>query len=198
MRIISQNGMIDVPYEMVGIYGYDGKIRMNMVYGTGKGTVLAEYSTKDKARKAMEMLRAAYENYDCFKTIGLSEGLKIIARNVTKKEFRKMISPCFQFPADHELEGHGWQINLPCKVGDTIYVIDTSEAQAYIEIEPFVIESISIFENGKVVFYSDTYNECAICDLDSLVNGGLYLGVYRAFLTKEEAEEALKKIKEEG
>ena len=60
MRIISQNGKIDVPYEMTAIHLLEGSVLMNMVGDTGKGSVIATYSTSEKAQKAMQMLRTAY------------------------------------------------------------------------------------------------------------------------------------------
>lgn len=60
MRVISQNGMIDVPYEMTAIHCTETIIRMNMVGDTGKGTFMAEYSTPEKTQKAMELLRRQY------------------------------------------------------------------------------------------------------------------------------------------
>ena len=60
MRIISQDGKIDVPYEMTAIHLLEGSVLMNMVGDTGKGSVIARYSTCKKAQKAMQMLRTAY------------------------------------------------------------------------------------------------------------------------------------------
>lgn len=60
MRIISQNGLIDVPYEMTELHYYDGLIKMNMVGDTGKGTIIAQYSTQEKAEKAMLLLHKIY------------------------------------------------------------------------------------------------------------------------------------------
>ena len=60
MRVISQNGMIDVPYEMTAFHMAGGTIRMNRVGDTGKGTIIAQYSTQDKAEKAMQKLRECY------------------------------------------------------------------------------------------------------------------------------------------
>ena len=61
MRIISQDGLIDVPYEMTALHFYDGLIKMNMVGDTGKGTIIAQYSTQEKAEKAMQMLHNCYQ-----------------------------------------------------------------------------------------------------------------------------------------
>lgn len=57
MRVISQNGMIDVPYEMTAFHTAGGTIRMNMVGDTGKGTIIAQYSTHEKALKSLEQMR---------------------------------------------------------------------------------------------------------------------------------------------
>lgn len=67
MRIISQNGRVDLPYEQFVV----------AIDATNEATILAfpvsvtddvhfnlaEYSTKEKAEKAMEMLRTEYGNY---------------------------------------------------------------------------------------------------------------------------------------
>uniref|UniRef100_A0AAU8B6F0 WGR domain-containing protein n=1 Tax=Dulem virus 39 TaxID=3145757 RepID=A0AAU8B6F0_9CAUD len=102
MRIISQDGMIDVPYEMIALHECDGKIRMNMAGDTGKGTVLAEYSTEAKARKAMEMLHEAYICFSAYKQ--MSKEQKKILVEVALENERKAIFGLFQFPADDEVE----------------------------------------------------------------------------------------------
>lgn len=57
MRIISQDGTIDVPYEMIAIHRYKEKIYFfskNLVgiAGVTEDIVLAEYSTEVKAKKS--------------------------------------------------------------------------------------------------------------------------------------------------
>ena len=68
MRIISQNGLLDVPYESIAISPYSKN--MATIVGTfpgndlGKGDrvyILAEYSSEEKAIKAMEMCREKYQ-----------------------------------------------------------------------------------------------------------------------------------------
>ena len=78
MRIISQDGKIDVPYEMSAIRNDDKLIILCMVGETGKGSVIARYSTSEKAQKAMEMLHNEWDDYG-------SNGR-------------------FQFPADEDVE----------------------------------------------------------------------------------------------
>ena len=65
MRVISQDGTIDVPYEMVVIQKFEGTVyflnrNLTGVENLINDITLAEYSTEAKALKAMEMLREAY------------------------------------------------------------------------------------------------------------------------------------------
>lgn len=73
MRIISQNGRVDLPYEQIAIaIDYDYKMTI-IAYAVNSDddTIwkLAEYSTKEKAEKAMEELRAEYVNFQETKSI---------------------------------------------------------------------------------------------------------------------------------
>lgn len=66
MRVISQDGTIDFPYDSssVSIYGgcINGRIyvRMQLCGGYDDSVDVADYSTKEKAIKAMEALRETY------------------------------------------------------------------------------------------------------------------------------------------
>ena len=68
MRVISQDGTIDVPYEIgsltiaVGKYeNVEHVVIFCYNYSTSRGTKMAEYGSKEKAKKAMEMLRDTYQ-----------------------------------------------------------------------------------------------------------------------------------------
>lgn len=65
MRIISQGGKIDLPYEQISISIDCDDERTIIAYAVSSGTIweLDEYSKKEKAEKAMEMLRTEYGNY---------------------------------------------------------------------------------------------------------------------------------------
>ena len=91
MRIISQNGAIDVPYEMSAIRNDDKLIILCMAGETGKGSVIARYSTSEKAEKAMEMLREEYKDY---------------AKATNKSNFFTMFDypKVFQFPKNEDVE----------------------------------------------------------------------------------------------
>lgn len=68
MRVISQDGTMDVPYEIssfsmaVGKYeNFEHAVIFCYNYSTSIGTKMAEYGSKEKAKKAMEMLRDTYQ-----------------------------------------------------------------------------------------------------------------------------------------
>lgn len=104
MRIVSQNGMIDVPYEMTALHATDNHIRMCMVGDTGKGSLLAEYSSPEKVQKAMEMLHRFYDSNEFMKNCYSEETFKLMRGILSKKDFEKMTSSIFLFPADEEIE----------------------------------------------------------------------------------------------
>ena len=76
MRVISQDGTIDVPYDYFSLSIAGAKIVSGMVedrnvfsifchnLSSPNGTKLAEYSAEAKAVKAMEMCREVYRIYD--------------------------------------------------------------------------------------------------------------------------------------
>ena len=59
MRIIDQNGC-DYPYESIAISYGDGIIYARPISNMDNRYLLAEYSTQEKAEKAMQMLHEAY------------------------------------------------------------------------------------------------------------------------------------------
>lgn len=67
MRIISQDGTLDIPYEQVIIQRFRCEIYILNKNLTGveqlcSDMVIAKYSTEEKAKKAMEMLGEHYKN----------------------------------------------------------------------------------------------------------------------------------------
>lgn len=123
MRVISQDGTIDVPYDYFSLSMSSGKykdVEVAYIYcqnlSSPIGTKLAEYSAEAKAIKSMEMLREAYI------------GMPIVMQNVdvpedVVKEFEKLKkcgvmiradnqpskvefinNSIFQFPQDDEIE----------------------------------------------------------------------------------------------
>ncbi len=97
MRVISQNGLIDVPYEMTVFRIVGEDVRMNMAGDTGKGSIMAQYSSQGKALAAVKMLHEAYMDcnalYDKYED---GHGTVVTAGLVQNGIFR--------FPADDEVE----------------------------------------------------------------------------------------------
>lgn len=109
MRIISQNGNVDLPYEKF-VFGItkDNKIAccrecVAPPYEIYNG-IIAEYSSKEKALKAMEMLREHHEKVAFLKTIINTEKGASFVRGLSETEFDKMTQNYFQFPKDDEVE----------------------------------------------------------------------------------------------
>ena len=111
MRVISQDGTMDVPYEIssfsmaVGKYeNVEHAVIFCYNYSTSMGTKMAEYGSKEKAKKAMEMLRIAYENNEFYHHISNSEHFTEFVKALGEEMSKKATSEYFQFPADEELE----------------------------------------------------------------------------------------------
>ena len=111
MRIISQDGTIDVPYEIgsltiaVGKYeNVEHVVIFCYNYSTSMGTKMAAYGSKEKAKKAMEMLRIAYENNEFYHHTSNSEHFTEFTKELSEEMFKKATTEYFQFPEEEELE----------------------------------------------------------------------------------------------
>lgn len=121
MRIISQDGTLDIPYEQVIIQRFRCEIYFlnNNLIGVEQlcgDMVIAEYSTEEKALKAMEMLRNAYVGMPIvMQNVDVSEdvvkeferlekcGIMVRTENQPSK-IEYIINAIFQFPTEEELE----------------------------------------------------------------------------------------------
>ena len=123
MRVISQDGTIDVPYEIgsltiaVGKYeNVEHVVIFCYNYSTSRGTKMAEYGSEEKAKKAMEMLRDAYIGMPIvMQNVDVSEdmmkeferlkkcGIVVQTENQPSK-IECISNAIFQFPTDEELE----------------------------------------------------------------------------------------------
>ena len=111
MRVISQDGTMDVPYEIssfsmaVGKYeNVEHAVIFCYNYSTSMGTKMAEYVSKEKAKKVMEMLRIVYENNEFYHHISNSEHFVEFFQPLGEEMFKKATSEYFQFPTEEELE----------------------------------------------------------------------------------------------
>lgn len=111
MRIISQDGKCDYPYENSTLFidYMDGRV-IKIVPSTGgfKGSNIATYSTEEKAVKAMEMLREKYSRIEIIKVLA-SGTCKHMEESLKPEEFKYILEKyinmeVFQFPQDDEIE----------------------------------------------------------------------------------------------
>lgn len=112
MRIISQDGCYDIPYEKVMLLRFKESIYLMSndfagVEGIEEDPKIAEYSTEEKAIKAMEMCREQYAqselNKDMIQKVAdtLSKMSVFVIDDVRKQLSEKYL---FQFPTDEEVE----------------------------------------------------------------------------------------------
>lgn len=112
MRVISQNGKSDIPYEHFAFSivdngsGYSIIATRNIVEPpeVAINSVIATYLTKEKAIKAMEMLREHNEGVIFLKTIINTEKGTSFVNGLSKTDFNKLTQNYFQFPQDDEIE----------------------------------------------------------------------------------------------
>ena len=108
MRVISQDGTIDMPYDSVIIQRFGREI-----YFLNKNLIgveqlvsdmdIATYSTEEKAKKAMEMLRISYENNEFYHHTATLERFTEFTQALSEEMFKKVTSEYFQFPKEEEL-----------------------------------------------------------------------------------------------
>lgn len=121
MRVISQDGMQDIPYKKF-VFSITKDNRIVATIGcTAPPTELymssvAKYSTQEKAMKAMEMLRSAYTGMPVvFQNIEPSEKFRelleitktngiIIITDDKKSKIEYVNNVIFQFPKDEDVE----------------------------------------------------------------------------------------------
>lgn len=118
MRLISQDGMIDVPYEKCCIsidYRCDTKI-IAWSFGCEDRELvhMATYSTKDKCLKVMEMLRKSYVGLPIImqnvevedEAIEKLKGTNVVLASIPnqKSNIEYINKGYFQFPKDEEVE----------------------------------------------------------------------------------------------
>ena len=118
MRVISQDGTMDFSYEMstIFIYGSIENVVAIQPVGDSQLSIIGRYSNKEKAIKAMEMLREAYVGMPIvMQNVDISEdvakeferlkkcGIMVQTKNQPSKvEF--VNNAVFQFPQDDEIE----------------------------------------------------------------------------------------------
>lgn len=101
MRVISQHGNVDLPYEQIVVcHAMESVIALY----NGEKYVLGEYSSKEKAYKAMEMLKEHYGLLSFMKLIAGTTKYESFIRRFAEDDFIKATAEYFQFPQDDEIE----------------------------------------------------------------------------------------------
>lgn len=122
MRVISQDGTIDVPYEIssfsMAVGEYDGVEHAAIYCDNSSMTAakMAEYNSEEKAKKAMELLRTAYTGRfitnaevsqdfekEMKELMKGGFGTVMVRDSGNRVEFNNL-NGYFQFPAEEELE----------------------------------------------------------------------------------------------
>lgn len=122
MRVISQDGAIDVPYEnfVFGIIENNSIVAIRDTIARPSEIaqgVVATYSKEEKSKKAMEMLRKAYVSMPIlFQNVEITEdvvkrfeklknsGIIVQTMNNEPSKVEYVNNCIFQFPKDDEIE----------------------------------------------------------------------------------------------
>lgn len=106
MRVISQDGTMDFPYEISTIFIYPRIENVIAIQSAGDSeiSIIGRYSSKEKTIKAMEMLREHNEGVIFLKTIINTEKGAQFVSGLSKTVFNKLTQNYFQFPQDDEIE----------------------------------------------------------------------------------------------
>lgn len=101
MRVISQHGNVDLPYEQIVVcHAMENVTALH----NEKEYVLGKYSSQEKAYKAMEMLRKVYENNVFYHCTANSKRFEEVQSILSEEQFQKTTTEYFQFPQDNEIE----------------------------------------------------------------------------------------------
>ena len=116
MRLISQNGNFDIPYDEIVVELFDNCVVGRLKEYIGRDIILGAYSTDEKAQKAMEMLRTAYVGLPIlFQNVDMNEsvvdklkewkrdGIVLLHDNADSK-IEQVNNAIFQFPQDEDVE----------------------------------------------------------------------------------------------
>lgn len=114
MRVVSQNGMIDIPYEhcslIINRKTFEIEARSNDYRFE---PVMADYSSENKAIKAMEMLRETYTGVVIMQNVEPTEealerlknaNLVLAKIDSQPSNIEYINNTIFQFPQDEEIE----------------------------------------------------------------------------------------------
>ena len=101
MRVISQHGNVDLPYEQIIVcHATENVVALH----NEKEYVLGRYSSQEKAYMAMGMFKEHYGLLSFMKLIAGTKNYESFIRRFTEDDFIKSTTEYFQFPQDDEIE----------------------------------------------------------------------------------------------
>lgn len=100
MRIVSQDGIFDFPYEKCCIWLDENSkcVKLSPIGEPDSNYVFGLYSTEEKAQKAMEMLHKEYGKHF------FGQGGAMATANLYVPAFAFIPPKVFQFPQDEDVE----------------------------------------------------------------------------------------------
>lgn len=116
MRVISQDGRFDFPYEKCCVWFEDKSVMLSPISEPDSNYTYGKYSTQEKAMKAMEVMRSAYTGMPVvFQNMEVPEEVEAIFERTKmngiiaitddkKSKIEYVNNVVFQFPKDEEVE----------------------------------------------------------------------------------------------
>ena len=115
MRLVSQDGTYDFPYEHVVVYRNETSVVCGIMPDIREKVLLGKYNSKAKAIKVMEMLRDAFAGKFVFKNVNLDDSVfellkewkskgVVVKTNDDTQDVQYINNAIFQFPKDEEIE----------------------------------------------------------------------------------------------
>lgn len=104
MRIISQNGIYDLHYEMCLIWLNKNNIMASPIGDPDSDYTMAIYSTQEKTKSSMELLHKEYLNHDkCHYTMNQNQGMYGMPASELAMNVGFIPPKVFQFPKEEDL-----------------------------------------------------------------------------------------------
>ena len=101
MRLISQNGNVDIPYNKAILLHAQDYV---MARVGDKEYLMGEYSSMKKSYRVMEMLREKYAKLEIFKSVYQKGLLTELNKELGFDEMQNTLTSIFKFPDDSEVE----------------------------------------------------------------------------------------------
>ena len=101
MRLVSQNGNVDIPYNKAILLHAQDYV---MARVGDKEYLMGEYSSMKKSYRVMEMLREKYAKLEIFKSVYQKGLLTELNKELGFDEMQNILTSIFRFPKDEEVE----------------------------------------------------------------------------------------------